>query len=349
MAKKIFWKISGLIMCDNLNVSVNIKQCKKVGKTLKELSIRPEFYKREFLSFEADRETKLRVYFLSAAICHQTYNLFNKEKNLWGWDFMEYAFLQMQKEKSALLNPGYLCIYKEADLTRQLQKSFSYDGNINNCTLDRLEERTEMLLEICFAVKEKFKRNISELIDSTDGLLFNNGTGLYETLSQFTAFSDPQKKKITFFLKLATDAGLIRLKDSENIVPIMDYHMQRVLLRMGCVEIQDEELKEKLIRRKVLDSDVEIRQTCIKAIKVIAKISGHGILKMNDFFWPLGRSCCNETTLCNDGHCSKEPCTFYTMVDIASHKNCSFEDSCKGSENYDYMKLWEPVVETHFY
>lgn len=25
-------------------------------------------------------------------------------------------------------------------------------------------------------------------------------------------------------------------------------------------------------------------------------------------------------------------------------KNCSFEDSCKGSEDYNYMKLWEPVV-----
>ena len=331
------------------NLSINSDQCIKVGKTLKQLSIRPEFYKREFLSFEADRETKLRVYFLSAAICHQTHSLFNKEKNLWGWDFMEYAFLQMQKEKRALLNTGYLSICKKADIMLQLQKSFSYDGNIKNCTLDRIEERTEMLLDICFTVKDNFNGNISELIDSADGFIFNHGKGLYETLSQFTAFSDPQKKKITFFLKLATDAGLINIKDPENVIPIMDYHMQRVLLRMGCVEIQNKELKEKLISRNVLDSDIEIRQACIEAITFIAETSEHGILKMNDFFWPLGRSCCNETTLCNEGHCSKESCTFYTMIDIASHKNCSFEDSCKGSNDYDYMKLWEPFVETHFY
>ena len=336
-------------MSDNNKVSVNIEQCNNIGNTLKQMSIRPEFYKREFLSFESDRETKLRVYFLSAAICHQTYNLVNKERNLYGWDYMEYAFLQMQKEKLALLNPGYLSICKKADLMHHLQKSFSYDGNIKNCTLDRLEERTEMLLDICLTVKEKFNGSISELIDSADGLLFNNGRGLYETLSQFTAFSDPQKKKITFFLKLATDAGLIRLNDPDNIIPIMDYHMQRVLLRMGCVEVEDNELSEKLINRQALNSDVEIRQACIEAIKIIAETSGHGILIMNDFFWPLGRSCCNETTLCNEGNCSKDPCTFYTMVDIEDHTKCSFEDSCKGNRDYNYMKLWEPVVETHYY
>ncbi|OQX81716.1 MAG: hypothetical protein B6D61_00380, partial [Bacteroidetes bacterium 4484_249] len=62
-------------MSDNNKVSVNIEQCNNIGNTLKQMSIRPEFYKREFLSFESDRETKLRVYFLSVAICHQTYNL----------------------------------------------------------------------------------------------------------------------------------------------------------------------------------------------------------------------------------------------------------------------------------
>lgn len=331
------------------NVSVNTDQCKKVGKTLKQLNIRPEFYKRDFLNIDADRETQIRIYFLSVAICHQTHHLFHKELNLWGWEYMEYAFLQMLKEKHPLLNPGYLGICLESDIKNYLQEVFSFDGKKENCSLDSLDERVGMLLEICKYVRENYKGNISAMIDSTKGKLVNFGTGLYEILSRFNAFSDSQKKKITFFLKLVKDAGLIRIKDPENIIPIMDYHMQRVLLRMGCVLVTDIELQQSLINRQVLPGDSEIREACIESIKIISKTSGHDILKMNDFFWPLGRSCCNETTLCADNKCLKQPCTFFSMIDIPSHENCIFENDCLGNKDENFRKLWEPTVETHYY
>ena len=330
-------------------VKVNRLQCDKIGNVLKEVKIRPGFLEREFLKVESDRETKLRMYFMAVAICHQTHKLHNEKLNLWGWDYLEYGFLQMLNSASAMFNPGYICMSDPKEINYHLQKTFSPDGNPENCTLDSLEERTEMLIEICKIVKEKNHSSIAELIDGCNGMLVNEGKGLYEVLPQFMAFSDPQKKKITFFLKLAIDAGLIRIKDPENIIPIMDYHMQRVILRMGCVEILDKKLGKELLARTNQSSDEPIRTACIEAVRIIADVSGHGIISINDFFWSLGRSCCNVTTLCSDGFCMKQPCTFDLMVKLTNHNTCIFESACMGSNDSNYRDLWEPVVKTHFY
>ena len=269
--------------------------------------------------------------------------------NLWGWDYIEYAFLHMFRKKHPMINPGYVSICSDCDMELYLRQAFSPDGQAEHSTLDRIEERASMLLEICKVVKAKYNRNIAQLIDGCEGRLFNNGQGLYEVLPQFIAFSDPLKKKITFFLKLASDAGLIRIKDPENLVPIMDYHMQRVLLRTGCVEILDDELKKKIIGRKSMPSDEMIRKECIEAIRLIAKDSGHEVTKMNDFFWPLGRSCCHETLLCQIRTCMKNPCSLLQMVTIDSHNECLLEKSCKGAGSAEYRSLWEPEVVTHYY
>lgn len=331
------------------HVELNPEQCEKIGRVLKNVDVRPEFYNREFLSFEADRETKLRIYFLSTAICHQTHDLYHQTLNLWGWDYIEYAFLQMFKSKHPFINPGYISICSSDDIIQYLQTAFSFDGKIENCTLDRIEERAKMILEICRLVREKYNRSISGLIDSCEGRLLNNGKGLYEVLPQFEAFSDPFKKKITFFLKLASDAGLMRIKDPENYIPIMDYHMQRVLLRTGCVEIVDDDLRRQITSRNPLPSDVSIRTGCIDAIKLISQFSGHAASKLNDIFWPLGRSCCNITTLCTGKMCIKNPCTLFQMLNISDHDECLFQRTCKGSTDETYRMLWEPFVNTHYY
>ncbi len=330
-------------------VVVDEMKCQQIGAVLSEYKVKDTFYDREFLSFDADRETKLRVYLMSAAICHQTYSLFHETLNLWGWEFMEYGFLQMVKKKNPMLNPGYLGICQNEEISDVLLRIFSYDGNPENSTLDRIEERTDMLIELCSEIKTNFNGSVSEFLDQSKGFLFNEGKGYYEILEKFSAFCDPQKKKITFFLKLAADAGVLQIKNHENIIPIMDYHMQRVLMRLGCVKIEDEELRQKLLNREPQLTDEPIRGACIEALKIIAEESGKDILAMNDFFWPMGRSCCNETTLCTTKECLKKPCTFYQMVEMKDHNKCIFDGVCKGRENESYRNLWEPVLETHYY
>ncbi len=330
-------------------VSVNTAQSKNVGAILKDLNIRPEFYKREFLSLNAGRETKLRLYLFSAAICHQTYSLVNRKKNLYGWDFMEYGFLQMIKHNSFLFGNLNREVCSKSKIKKHLAVFFSDDGNPDHCTLDNLDERSAMLEELCNVAVSEYEGSISDLLDDSHRKLINKGNGIYESLGRFQGFNDPLKKKITFFLKLATDAGVFSITDMENLIPIMDYHMQRVLMRMGCVEINDKQLHSSLINRRPVESDVDIREACIEAMRIISNTSGHGIMKMNDFFYPLGRSCCNEQPMCVANSCEKNPCTFFTVVDLKSHEKCIFEPVCKAARDENYRKLWQPIVETNFY
>ena len=331
-----------------MRVFVNKEQSEKIGETLKGYHIRSSFFDRPFLSLNASRETKLRMYFYGAGICHQTRSLIDKSRNLAGWEYLEEVFLNLALEDSNFLHPEFLASISTKEIIKQLQILFSFDGQPENCTLDRLEERARMLKEMAFLLNRKYENSAIKLMDESDGLLYNNGKGLYENLGNLEAYCDPKKKKITFFLKLAIDAKTIEIKDKQNIIPIMDYHMQRVLLRMGCVET-NEETRKKLINKDTFSSDSEIREACIESIKIIAETSGNDILSMNDYFWPLGRSCCNESPLCHSNSCSKNPCTFFSMVELSEHKNCIFEKACKGSQNENYRLIWEPMVETHYY
>ena len=332
-----------------MSISVDKHKCKDVGLVLKALQIRSEFYNREFLTFDANRETKLRVYLFSAAICHQTHHLFHPELSLWGWEYMEFGFRKMVNGNSPLLNPEFLVSSEKGKIGDTLKRVFSASDKAEDSSLDRIPERSEMLNELAYDVVQNYHGLLSEFLDSSKGYLLNEDHGLYDLLGKFKAFSDPQKKKITFFLKLAADAQVFEIQDKQHIIPIMDYHMQRVLLRMGCVTITDQNLYDKLIHKIPLNSDEPIRGHCIEALKIITEYSGCDILKMNDFFWPLGRSCCNETTLCHDHVCLKSPCTFFKMVELPDHRHCVFETVCNGFSDEVSRKLWEPIVDTHFY
>lgn len=331
-------------------VKVNKTKCTEIGKIIKTLKFRKSFLERDFLKFDDTVENRNRLYFFSVAICHQTYNLADKKKNLFGWDYLEYVFMKIQKHYPELTDPEFLSNCSRNELKENLADVFAKNHSENICTLDRLEERAGQMIEIGKLANKHFNNSITDLLGKSNGFLYNNEKeGFYEFLPTMQVFSDPQRKKISFLLKLLTDAGLIKIKDPENLIPIMDYHMQRVLLRMGCVEVIDDKLKNDLIERKPMNSDNEIREVCIESMRIISEVSGYDVLKMNDLFWPLGRSCCNEITLCRSGKCEKSPCSLPAAIEFDKHDSCVFEDVCLASSDDEYLKYWQPVVETHFY
>ncbi|NTW24143.1 MAG: hypothetical protein HGA37_05550 [Lentimicrobium sp.] len=287
--------------------------------------------------------------FTAVAICHQTRNLKSEKYGIYGWDFMEKVFLELAIGKSRLLDVRQLSDADEEAIAFSLESAFSDDGNAINTTLDRIGERTSLLLELTDFILDEFDGNYSALIQETDGRLINNGHGLYEILEKTKAFDDPLRKKSSFLVKLLIDSGLFNIKDPENYIPIMDYHMQRVLLRLGCVEIQDDDLLFALKSRLPQKTDRPVREACISAVNELSRSSGIPPWQMNDIFWPLGRSCCNETTLCTDKFCTKEPCSFQLIVLVPDHKICSFESVCKGFLHHESKLLWEPFIETHYY
>lgn len=330
-------------------VRINKKQCENIGNIVKNYKFRPSFYERELITFKTDEETKARTYLYAVAVCHQTHTLINKKLNLKGWDYLSRVFITLAKDKSDLLNPENLSSLSNNELSNRLKMLFSDDGNPENCTLDRLSERADFLIQTAEIIKEKYSNRITNLLRLTDNFLFYKGKGLYELLEKFPAYSDKLRKKSTVFIKLLEDSGLIKIKDPENFVPVMDYHMQRVMLRTGCVEITDSSLEKKLKNKEKMKSDEEIRRACIEAIKIISKTSGFKVTKLDDFFWSLGRSCCREKILCHKRKCDKNPCTFETFISLTSHDKCIFEKICKGSVDEEYRKYWQPIVETYYY
>ncbi len=331
------------------STAVNETLCKATGLLIRDLRLREEFYQRPFLTTVAPVEMRLRGYFYSVAVCHQTYHLQNAALGLFGWDYLEKVFTQLVQDQDPLLEAGNLNNFSKDELALKLAMLFSPDGKPENTTLDRLEERAQMLKELDEFVSAKFSSSLAHLMETTRSRLMNEDKGFYEILSASSAFSDPMKKKITFLLKLLEEAGMVNIIDKQNFIPIMDYHMQRVLLRIGCVEVTDPYLHASLINHVSLESDEEIRSACIEAFRIIAGISGHAVTKLNDFFWSLGRSCCNVQPLCQFHRCEKEPCTFFQIVDLKEHKDCLFTHVCLGFTHEKYRKLWQPVVVTHYY
>lgn len=330
-------------------VKVNIEKCIEIGNELRGYELQPEFLTRPFLTNNLDQETRLRMLLFSVAICHQTHTLRNEKFNLSGWEYMEYVFLKMAKAGSDLLDPVYIVEMDEESLGKELRIQFSEYNLAENTSLDRIKERVNLYKATARFVVEKYHGRVSNLIRSSGNYLLNQGNGLYELLEEFEAFRDPLRKKSTFFIKLAIDSQLLSLQDEGNIIPIMDYHMQRVLLRTGCVEICDKNLFNSLVKRIPLESDSLIRESCVQALFIISKHSGFHILTMNDIFWPLGRSCCNDKCLCVIETCEKQPCSLTKSLVLKSHNRCIFENCCSGMKDKKIRSLWQPEVETHFY
>lgn len=325
-------------------VHVNKIQCELTAKILSEVKFRTSFLQRPFLVNPLSDELKARMYFFAVGICHQTYQLANKEQNLFGWDYLEYGFLEIAYQKPDLFSPEFILSMSQNELVELIKPFFSPNHQPQNCTLDRLDERMQLW------------QNMADFLGKNGGLIQpliqqsgGNVIWFYETLKSMEAFSDPLQKKTGFFIKLLEDSGLFCPKNPEELIPIMDYHMQRVLLRTGCVELPDETLKKKLRNHIELDTDQEIREKCIEAMQLIADGAGIPVLKMNDIFYMLGRSCCNENPLCDGGKCSKSPCSLSLTLELEEHIDCLLEPACKGANSFDYRSIFEPHVITHFY
>lgn len=325
-------------------VIVSREQSLLIGQIVGKLTFREEFLKRRFLSLEVDDEIKASMYYYAVGICHQTYHLANPQRNLYGWDYLEYGFMEMALKKPELFNAHFLHQINPQELIQLIQPFFSPTEKPEDCTLDSLEERARLWIDMAQLIFKTGKSHLDFFLDSNSKAPY-----FYKSLSKSEAYSDPLQKKTSFLMKLLEDANIIQFTNNQDIIPIMDYHMQRVLLRTGCVEVVNEKLKSDLINREPLLDDIEIREACIESMKLIAITSGLSIFKMNDVFYTMGRSCCNEQMLCQYKSCEKTPCTLRLAVELESHEECIFQTICKGATQEEYRHYWQPQIQTHFY
>jgi len=331
-------------------LTINKEQCEKIAQIVKNLKFRPDFLKREILTFTDDKEMKARVYFYVTAICHQTRKLISKKRNLTGWDYLTEVFIELSQKEPAFFELRNLKLINIDKLATRLKILFSDYDDSEHTTLERAEERAEFLVDSGKILDEKYSGKVLNLLKESEGYLVKNNHGLYKLLEEFRAYSDPLKKKSSVLLNFISSSGIFEIKDPENFFPIVDYHMLRVFLRMGCLEINDKNLRRKLMNFEKIGSDEEFRIASQEILKIISKSSGKTVVELDPIFWSLGRSCCQiKTTLCHDKKCDKNPCTFYTYIDLNNHNKCAFQGVCRGSIDENYRKLNEPNVETHFY
>ncbi len=328
-------------------VKVNEEQCRTLGRVLAGYSFRDDFYQRPFLSLPFSPEEKARMYFFSVGICHQTWTLAHPAANLYGWDYLEDGFIRIFKEGSWLADPNRISLASVQTIADDLASHFIPEPE-KGSTLDRIEERATLYLDMARKLVQYYNGKMLDLLVLSHGRV-GCDRGFYRLLSVFEAYSDPLYKKTSFLLKLLTDAGLFPVNDPENLIPVMDYHMQRVLLRSGAVEVQDASLREALVKRRELPSDRLIREACINASKLVAASAGRGVLQMNDVLYMLGRSCCFEQPLCSSGRCAKRPCSLTRTLPLENHHSCIFSEVCIGALLPEYRQLWNPVVRTHYY
>ncbi|MDD5251422.1 MAG: queuosine salvage family protein [Patescibacteria group bacterium] len=85
----------------------------------------------------------------------------------------------------------------------------------------------------------------------------------------------------------------LKVSDEENWRPIVDYHLMRVALRLGIVEITDEEVARDISERRWVSSDVEraIRNATYQAALRVMRASGRSLPVVDLAFWDARHFC----------------------------------------------------------
>lgn len=115
--------------------------------------------------------------------------------------------------------------------------------------------------------------------------------------------------------------------EDEDVTPVMDYHAMRACLRLGLVELLDEQLRAKIVGRELVSLAEEwaVRLACYKAYEQLVTRSGKRYGAVGWFLFSSMRQYCLEM---EEPHCSQ----------------CHLEAVCQQNR-----ELFQPVIRTSFY
>jgi hypothetical protein len=118
----------------------------------------------------------------------------------------------------------------------------------------------------------------------------------------------------------------LRANSDESIPPIIDYHLQRSCLRMGLIRVDDDALRQKLLRREIVSADEEwaVRSAAYDAIVQVQALSGKSMGAVDWFFFGARRYCPEMT----EPDCAR----------------CAVDAVCAHAKD-----LFQPVLRTTFY
>ena len=144
---------------------------------------------------------------------------------------------------------------------------------------------------------------------------------LLEIVRQLPGYmSDPMDKKANLLAVIlsARPEKFLEMRDPESIEPIVDYHMMRVCLRTGLVNIENDDLKQRIEQRRWVDptEELSIRQATGRAILSLVEQTGCSVAAIDGLFFKIGRTYCVETSQPQciecpiENHCSQATSLF---------------------------------------
>jgi hypothetical protein len=139
---------------------------------------------------------------------------------------------------------------------------------------------------------------------------------------------DPLRKKSSLLALILNQRpeNFLPLRDDEPVAPVIDYHALRSCLRVGLIDVMDEELKNKLINRQIVSPAEEwaVRYPAYLAREEVVALSGQSEGAVDWFFFGA-RKYCPEMT---------EPeCRLCQVDPVCAHR----------------VELFQPVLRTSFY
>ena len=110
------------------------------------------------------------------------------------------------------------------------------------------------------------------------------------TLDQIGGYKeDPLRKKSSLLAMILNQRpeNFLPLRNDEQVAPVIDYHALRSCLRIGLIDVIDEELRNKLTNRQIVSPAEEwaVRYAAYRAIEQVAALSGKSTGAVDWFFF----------------------------------------------------------------
>ena len=139
---------------------------------------------------------------------------------------------------------------------------------------------------------------------------------------------DPLRKKSSLLVMILNQRPemFLPLQDDEEVEPVIDYHELRSCLRVGLIDVIDEELRNKLLNRQIVSPAEEwaVRYPAYRAREQVVALSGKSEGAVDWFFFGARKRC---------PEMSEPECQLCQVDSVCAHRK----------------DLFQPVLRTTFY
>lgn len=131
-----------------------------------------------------------------------------------------------------------------------------------------------------------------------------------EMIRQIPGYDEDSFEKKNMLLASSLESrpeNFLHVTDPESWCGIIDYHLMRLGLRLGIIQLEEDEQADNILRRWVLPQVEEgIRSCMYEAMNELIDHSGKTAAWLDQLFW-FGRKFCPEMTTPNCGACPLSP------------------------------------------